>query len=69
MLGILSSLTGGGALSGASSPGDVYVTPTVNIGGINGSPLRDKGLSGLDPVTKIALAVVGGVLLWVVLRK
>jgi hypothetical protein len=62
------SLGAGGGISGASSPGDVYVTPTVTIGGI-ASPLKSGGLSGLDPVTLVAGVVILGVLAWVALKR
>lgn len=44
--------------------GDVRVNPTINIGGIGGSPLRSKGLGGVDPIT---LAVVGALVLTLVM--
>lgn len=40
---LLPGFSAGGAISGASSPGDVYVTPTITVG----SPLRSSSL--IDP--------------------
>lgn len=63
------AMAAGGGLTGASSPGDIYTTPTVTVGGISSPLFGSKGLSGLDPMTLIVGGLVLGALAWYALKK